>query len=550
MKKLPWFIFTFLFLLLASAAAWFTLDRIKEESLKTIKNSLQTVTQITHETLHIWINNRQQDIVEISQADTFLLLTKRLLQADKNKQAKLVELTLNKLRVFMQQKMKVHQDIGFFIIAPNKINIASMRDTNLNEINVIFKKRPIFFERLFAGETLFIPPIHSDVPLLMANGELVKNLPTLFIGTPVYDENQNIIAVLTLRLDPSSDFTRLTQLGRIGSSGETYAFDKNALLITNSRFDKQLQDIGLLTVQEQAMLTIRIADPGGNILEGFKTQIPRHKLPLTVMAKSAIAGETSFNIDGYHDYRGVLVFGSWLWDSSLGFGLATEIDVAEALTSYYKIRNTLIMFVFATAIVFLCGFLIWLRIEKNAFTKLEDIVEERTKELQALSYKDGLTEISNRRMFDQSLEQEWHRAMRHRESLSLIMIDIDFFKAYNDNYGHLQGDHCLKQVAQLLASTSQRETDIIARYGGEEFAILLPNTNLEQALAFAEKCRINVLNKKISHGFTQVANIHSISISVGVSAITPVDELSIMSLIEKADAQLYLAKKQGRNRVE
>jgi hypothetical protein len=201
------------------------------------------------------------------------------------------------------------------------------------------------------------------------------------------------------------------------------------------------------------MLSIRIADPGGNMLNGYIPTMKRSQLPLTVMSKSAIKGETSFNLDGYRDYRGVPVFGNWIWDSSLGFGLATEIDVEEALVPNIKMRNILILAVFSIALISLGGFFIWIIIEKQAnvklkqaFEKLEAIVAERTKELQALSYLDSLTEIANRRKFDQALEQEWHRAMRHKESLSLIMIDIDFFKPYNDNYGHMQGDKCLKQA--------------------------------------------------------------------------------------------------------
>jgi len=562
MKKLPWFIFTFLFLLLVSCSAWFALERIKEESLKTIKNSLQAVTKTTHESLHLWIKNRQNNIVELAQDESLIQLTQKLLQAN-NDSAKNLEGSyfannaLQELRSFMKRKMKTYQDIGFFIISVNKINIGSMRDNNIYDTNVIFKKRPKFFNRMLKGETLFIPPINSDVPLQMKNGRFAENLPTIFIGTPIYDHNQDLIALLTLRIDPSSDFSRVAQLGRIGTSGETYAFDNKGLLVTQSRFEQQLQQIGLVALHDSSMLSIRIADPGGNMLKGYAPKVIREQLPLTEMAKSAVKGESGFNVDGYRDYRGVPVFGSWIWDSSLGFGLATEIDVEEALVSHYKTRNILILAVLSIVIVSLCGFLIWIKIEKQAndklkkaFEKLEDIVEDRTKELKALSYQDGLTDIANRRKFEQSLDQEWHRAMRYQESLSLILIDIDYFKRYNDNYGHIQGDDCLKQVAQILSKISQRVTDIVARYGGEEFVVLLPCTSLEQAKVLAEKSRQQIIEQNIEHQFTKVDNINCVSISLGVSSITPSLESSPSLLVKQADLKLYLAKNNGRNKVE
>lgn len=561
MKKLPWFVFTFIFLCLASSSAWFALERIKNESLKTIKSSLQTVTTTTHEALNIWIKNRQNNIVEIAQDKTLISLTQQLLQIDyspdKLELNNSTNTILNETRLFMKKKMKTHQDIGFFIISKNKINIASMRDSNLYETNVIFKKRPLFINRMLKGETLFVPPINSDVPLPMKDGSFADNLPTIFIGSPIYDHNKKLLGLLTLRIDPSSDFSRVTQLGRIGSTGETYAFDSEGMLITHSRFEQQLQNVGLVTSQGSSMLSIRITDPGGNMLNGYVSKKKRSELPLTVMAKSAVKGESGFNIEGYRDYRGVPVFGSWMWDSNLGFGLATEIDVEEALVPNYKTRNILILAVLSIALILFCGFLIWIIIEKQAnsklkkaFSKLEDIVEERTKELQLLSYQDGLTEIANRRRFDQSLELEWHRAMRHKEYLSLVMIDIDFFKLYNDNYGHAQGDNCLRTVAQLINKTSKRVTDTVARYGGEEFVVILPNTSLEQAKIFAEKCCQQIFEQNIKHQFTEVEGINRVTISLGVSSIIPSSTASSALFIEQTDLKLYLAKKNGRNRVE
>ncbi|MDT8377081.1 MAG: diguanylate cyclase, partial [Mariprofundaceae bacterium] len=168
--------------------------------------------------------------------------------------------------------------------------------------------------------------------------------------------------------------------------------------------------------------------------------------------------------------------------------------------------------------------------------------------LEKLSFQDGLTGIANRRMFDQILEREWSRAQRHRQPLSLIMIDIDYFKQYNDHYGHQQGDNCLQQVARVLNGISQRAVDLVARYGGEEFVMLLPETDIEQATRLAEKCRNKIIEQRLPHPSSQAGDV--VTISLGVSALTPSAETPPSALINAADRLLYTAKKNGRNRVE
>ena len=168
-------------------------------------------------------------------------------------------------------------------------------------------------------------------------------------------------------------------------------------------------------------------------------------------------------------------------------------------------------------------------------------------ELKALSFHDGLTGIINRRMFDQLLENEWERAMRNHTPLSLMMIDIDYFKDYNDHYGHQQGDECLKKVAQALSKVSKRAVDIIARYGGEEFVVLLPETSDRQSIALAETCLASITEMQLPHEYSKIDNV--VTISIGVSTITPSSGTQSESLLKAADVLLYQAKENGRNQV-
>jgi diguanylate cyclase (GGDEF)-like protein len=160
---------------------------------------------------------------------------------------------------------------------------------------------------------------------------------------------------------------------------------------------------------------------------------------------------------------------------------------------------------------------------------------------------DALTGVLNRRSFDQELELEWKRSMRSNRPLSLILIDVDHFKPYNDLYGHYEGDRCLKQVARVLAGVVYREEDIIARYGGEEFAVLLPNVGEDGAWEVAQRLRLTVYAEQIKHQCSTANEI--LTISLGMVALTGEKNRPATDLIKMADEALYQSKKEGRNQV-
>lgn len=172
---------------------------------------------------------------------------------------------------------------------------------------------------------------------------------------------------------------------------------------------------------------------------------------------------------------------------------------------------------------------------------------ELAERLRQLSNVDGLTEVANRRHFDQELTRSWRRAQRSGESVSLVMIDIDHFKGYNDEYGHVAGDDCLRRVAEVLRTTVKRPFDLVARYGGEEFAVLLPGTGSTGGEMVAEQMRAAVESLEIPHCRSSVGNW--VTISCGVAAAAAAPEVEPASLIAMADRRLYEAKRAGRNRV-
>lgn len=189
----------------------------------------------------------------------------------------------------------------------------------------------------------------------------------------------------------------------------------------------------------------------------------------------------------------------------------------------------------------LIGFMFDITERKDTEQKLIEL----QKQLEELSFKDGLTGVFNRRMFDSVMEVEWGNAKRNRQPLSLIMLDIDYFKQYNDHYGHIQGDECLKLVAKALSGVATRSRDFFARYGGEEFILVLPETDEAAAIKIAERCRSVIFKAQIAHEKSLVSQL--LTISIGISTLIPTHSDEAIKFIAKVDRQLYLAKEKGRN---
>jgi len=166
-------------------------------------------------------------------------------------------------------------------------------------------------------------------------------------------------------------------------------------------------------------------------------------------------------------------------------------------------------------------------------------------ELEKQVNTDGLTQIANRRCFDHCLEQEWQRLYREQQPLSLLLFDVDYFKLYNDSYGHQLGDECLIKIAQSVQEIVCRPADLVARYGGEEFAVILPNTDLPGAMAIAQRIHATIQDLAIPHQASKIGNL--VTISLGITSLIPSPVLSAIDMIEQADQALYRAKEQGRN---
>ncbi|MES9938168.1 MAG: PAS domain S-box protein, partial [Sedimenticola sp.] len=319
---------------------------VKQRYQATLANNLLTVLNSSDKAMRIWAREHYQTVENFAGNLSVRWSTEALLFEEREKKALLDSPEQAQMRRFFRPNLERGQYRGFFIIGPDNISLASSRDANVGTLNLL-TEQPDVLARMWRGETLLSRIQSSDVPLYTDSE--VKQHATLFVGTPVRNELGEIIALLTLRIDPHSSLYPLLQQGRLGETGETYMFNKEGLMLNDSRFVEQLLEIGLLVENgphshdkddqsHHAHLQITLRDPGEDLTRLKKLPPGLADRPLTRMAASAIAGNSDVDLEGYRDYRGVPVVGAWLWDHELNVGVTTEQDVSEAYGLFYFVR--------------------------------------------------------------------------------------------------------------------------------------------------------------------------------------------------------------------
>jgi hypothetical protein len=332
--------------------AWWVFERIERGHKTEMRAALQTVLETTHQAFKTWAREERAVAQIWAEAPEIVQITHVLLEQTPTKEGLLATPYQDELRSILRRVQEAKGYEGYFVISPDGISLSSSRNENIGTTNLL-KDQPEVLAQLWAGGTALSLPQRSDVPLVDPSGELQAGRPTMFVGAPIVDAAGVSIAVLVFRLNPFRDFTALFQRGRIGKTGETYAFDEQGRLISESRFDDQLREIGLIGNGERALLNIEIRDPTVNLVVGEENVAPREAQELTRMAVSAISGESGYDVDGYRDYRGVPVLGAWVWDPDNRLGIASEVDVEEAYETLIITRWMLItLTVIASALMF------------------------------------------------------------------------------------------------------------------------------------------------------------------------------------------------------
>ncbi|MFM2587829.1 response regulator [Vibrio sp. TBV020] len=357
----------------------------ERQSRSALEYSLNTLLSSTHKRMVGWVDLEINSLEQLGKNPDMVALVQDLLLVPPTPEALRRTPVQAEIREFIEERKGISGSFGFFVISPEKISLASRRDSNLGELNLIQKQRPDLMESVLSGQSVFIPPIRSDVHLGVDMSRAKP--PTMFFAVPIMDATGEVIAVLTKRVNFEGVFSTVLSAGFIGRSGETYAIDRSGLLLSKVRFEQQLQDVGLLEKGQHASLNVRVADPGFSLIDNPTSADP--SWPLTEMAKNAVEKKAGSNLAGYNDYRGVPVVGSWVWDEMLGVGIAAEIDVDEAYALLKTFKYTVWSMIALSLILMLGTSMFTLRIGTRAtraltrsHADLEAQVLARTAELE------------------------------------------------------------------------------------------------------------------------------------------------------------------------
>ncbi|MDH5477992.1 MAG: hybrid sensor histidine kinase/response regulator [Nitrospinota bacterium] len=319
-------VFLLAFLLFVATASLFALNRLEYETRKNYGQALETVLDVAHEAVSILVEDRVYDNKYMAINPIYLDHLEKLSSLSGKKYQ--MEFHEPHIHTGVIGYALVRSD--FTIAALSKGLMGRIRDTSFLDLSGQLSP-------LFKGESVFLPPrligFSSE-----DNGADIVQVPTIVIASPIRHRDGTLAGALLQLSDPAMDFSRITHLGRMGRSGETYAFNIEGKLLTDSRFHDQLINDGLIMAGETCVLKVSVKDPGGRLAHGFRSTIAPDEFPFTLMAKSALSGNRGLDINAYNNYRGERVLGAWLWDERLGMGLATEIDEVEVLEDFNKTK--------------------------------------------------------------------------------------------------------------------------------------------------------------------------------------------------------------------
>jgi hypothetical protein len=342
LKRQIW-IWPILAVLLLSVIGLFVRRAIETTMRNSLKSELQTVVDLEAAMLSTWYQVQRSNAESLANNVDIRQTVYPLLETNLNDGETAAD-TADTLRAKLDKSIgpaiTAHRYAGYWVADKNKRIVASGRRELIGQQNL--PEYESFLPAALDGITKVSAPFSSMVLMEDETGRLRTGKPTMFVAAPIRDESFQVVGVLALRIDPDQEFSRLLSLARFGESGETYAFDKEGQMVSESRFNDDLILLGLLPDQDnaQSILQVLVRDPGGDITAGYRPTARRRELPLTYAVGEAIAGRAGVNVEGYRDYRGVPVVGAWKWLPEGNIGVVTEVDHAEAFRPLTILRRT------------------------------------------------------------------------------------------------------------------------------------------------------------------------------------------------------------------
>jgi diguanylate cyclase (GGDEF)-like protein len=498
MKLNPFFklIFAAVFILfIISIFAHLSLQEIEKLSHKINTQILIKNNQLSQKALHLWLRGKSKQLEKLSETDAIHNLTRNLISTKNNE----LFIKSNREDLVTVSKFNQFQETLIFYIATSNyqyIQIGS-QGRMIVATAITNKKIKKFFSAVFAREGTVILPFRHHAKWY-TDQQNQTDYPTILISSPIISRQSNQLGRISFRLDLKKALVALTQNTNASSSIYTYIVDSEKNIMS--------------------------------LAEGSNSAI-RSKIPVNLQDTNA-----QNNIHFFNNYKNEKVLGVFSWDQKHNLGFVSYMNYSRSVILLTKSKRIIIFLITA---IFLATFLFAFVIFK--FNK-------RYQQVKSRSEIDKLTQIPNRRKFDEVLKRVFLNSRSTRSTFSLIMIDVDFFKKYNDSLGHQAGDNVLREVAYCLSTSVTRKNDFVARYGGEEFSIILPFSNREQTIAVVERFQKKIESKQIQHPESEVSSC--ITVSSGAAIYSYQDINKPEQLLKMADKALYNAKENGRNRLE
>ncbi|WP_020589214.1 PAS domain S-box protein [Desulfobacter curvatus] len=464
-----------LFVLTISGSGWLMMEKTRNSIIRDMAAHLRLMLALTQDRMDMWASDQRAAISHLCTHPPLTDITRQLLTDYHAKKQMAASTAQAEARAFFANNKKDFLYADFCIISPDHFIISAADTANIGKQHSAFLRYPGRMKRAFMGETLFIPPTITFI-----NGSGAPKKIEMLLISPIVTSDNKIIAVISLMIDPLKNLAQLTRSPGRWATDDIYAFDRTGRMVSPSRFDAQLKEIGLLKPDESSAFTLDLRNPGGDLTKGFQPETLRSEQHLTHLATQAIelrhrladkqimhgASSMKENMQGYRDYRGVPVFGAWLWNPDLDLGLAVEIDIEEAMAGFHKIRIavfvilgvTLVLSVFSVLLVLSLGDRTRKTLEA-AKAELEEKVAERTLELK-----------ENQELFSALLESAPDAMMvcDEKEKIVLVNSQTELLLGYErtellgatvDILLPEQARRCMQEVkTKLFNQTNHRKT--------------------------------------------------------------------------------------------
>ncbi|XZE43892.1 serine/threonine protein kinase [Pirellulaceae bacterium SH467] len=367
------------FVILATLG-YFVNGSIKHSIESSLQSELSTLLHVERSMVEKWLQHQESNAIALASLPDVRAAVLKILDYQESMSAgkglgtgekplsEEIEEWRGKLKQFLLPGMSAHHFIGYIVVDREQRVIAAQTKEIVGQVVPQYSS---FLNTVMEGETTVSAPFPSAMLLRDPNGTMRAEVPTMFALSPVRNEDFQTVACIGFRIRPEREFTEILQLGQMGDSGETYAVDKNGLMVSNSRFDEQLILSGLIPdrVGAASILSVQARDPGGSLLDGYRPKVRRGDLPFTFACASALEGKTGVSLDGHRNYRGVPAISAWTWLPKYEMGIITEIDAKEAFQPLSILRWTffsLFFLLILTAVAIFVFTLVVARMQQEA----------------------------------------------------------------------------------------------------------------------------------------------------------------------------------------